>query len=50
MEGADPCDPRKIMGSRHVFAWLAAGLTAAALALALPAVVTSAIARFLAGR
>jgi N-acetylmuramoyl-L-alanine amidase len=30
------------MGSRHVFAWLAAGLTAAALALALPAVVTSA--------
>jgi len=38
------------MGSRHVFAWLAAGLTAAALALALPAVVTSAIARFLAGR
>ena len=42
MEGADPCDPRKIMGSRHVLAWLAAGLAAAALALALPAVVTSA--------
>src|SRR5215472_4558976 len=39
MKGADPCDPRKTMGSRHVFAWLAAGLTAgltaAALALAL---------------
>lgn len=42
MERADPCDPRKIMGSRHVFAWLAAGLTAAAVTLALPAVVTSA--------
>jgi len=43
MKGADPCDPRKIMGSRHVFAWLAAGLTAAALALALvTATVTSA--------
>jgi N-acetylmuramoyl-L-alanine amidase len=42
MKGADPCDPRKIMGSRHVLAWLAAGLTAAALALVLPTVVTSA--------
>ena len=30
------------MGSRHVFAWLAGGLTAGALALALPTVVTSA--------
>src|SRR5215469_15046738 len=42
MKGADPCDPRETMGSRHVFAWLAAGLTAAALALVLPSVVTSA--------
>ena len=43
MERADPCDSRKIMGSRHVFAWLAAGLAAAALALALvTATVTSA--------
>ena len=43
MKGANPCDPRKIMGSRHVFAWLAAGLAAAALALALvTATVTSA--------